>query len=86
MGGGGHGLEGWIYRGRPLVETKIPAFNRFSSWFPFVVMYWWVTWHMLTEPEMVFGEFPDYPSKQTIRNWSDAELGIPPITDDDLQS
>ena len=43
------------------------------------MMYWWMFWHIMTEPELLFGEFPDYPDPT---QWTDAELGIPPDEDD----
>ncbi|EEZ97472.1 NADH dehydrogenase [ubiquinone] 1 beta subcomplex subunit 2, mitochondrial [Tribolium castaneum] len=38
------------------------------------VAWWWVLWHLWTEPGHVFGEF-EYPDP---RKWTDEELGIPP--------
>lgn len=37
------------------------------------IAWWWILWHLWTEPDHIFGEFefPD-PSK-----WTNAELGIP---------
>lgn len=37
------------------------------------VMWWWILWHIWTEPEHLFGEF-EYPD---VSKWTDAELGIP---------
>ncbi|VEN46500.1 unnamed protein product [Callosobruchus maculatus] len=36
--------------------------------------WWWVLWHLWTEPGHVLGEFC-YPDP---REWTDEELGIPP--------
>ncbi|XP_018562432.1 NADH dehydrogenase [ubiquinone] 1 beta subcomplex subunit 2, mitochondrial-like [Anoplophora glabripennis] len=35
--------------------------------------WWWVLWHLWTEPGHVFGEF-EYPDAS---KWTDDELGIP---------
>lgn len=37
------------------------------------VAWWWVLWHLWTEPSHITGEF-EYPDP---RKWTDAELGIP---------
>ena len=41
--------------------------------------WWWVFYHVLTEPELVFGhmEYPD------TSKWTNEELGIPPDDSDD---
>lgn len=36
-------------------------------------MWWWILWHLWTEPDHVYGEF-EYPDPS---KWTDAELGIP---------
>ncbi|KAL0882275.1 hypothetical protein ABMA27_000802 [Loxostege sticticalis] len=36
--------------------------------------WWWILWHIATEPEHVYGEWP-YVDPST---WTDEELGIPP--------
>lgn len=35
--------------------------------------WWWILWHLWTEPEHILGEF-EYPDPL---KWTDAELGIP---------
>lgn len=40
----------------------------------FVVMWWWIIWHLYWEFGHIIGEF-DYPD---VAAWTDAELGIPP--------
>ncbi|XP_050295904.1 NADH dehydrogenase [ubiquinone] 1 beta subcomplex subunit 2, mitochondrial-like [Anthonomus grandis grandis] len=37
------------------------------------VMWWWMLWHLWTEPDHILGEF-EYPDG---RKWTDQELGIP---------
>ncbi|RZC35452.1 NADH dehydrogenase [ubiquinone] 1 beta subcomplex subunit 2, mitochondrial [Asbolus verrucosus] len=39
------------------------------------IAWWWVLWHIYTEPGHILGEF-EYPDP---RKWTDEELGIPPI-------
>ncbi|CAH1114243.1 unnamed protein product [Psylliodes chrysocephalus] len=34
--------------------------------------WWWILWHLWTEPDHILGEFP-YPDPS---KWTDAELGI----------
>lgn len=36
-------------------------------------MWWWILWHLWTEPDHITGEF-EYPDPS---KWTDAELGIP---------
>ncbi|XP_065171176.1 NADH dehydrogenase [ubiquinone] 1 beta subcomplex subunit 2, mitochondrial-like [Atheta coriaria] len=36
--------------------------------------WWWVLWHLWTEPGHILGEF-EYPDAS---KWTDEELGIPP--------
>lgn len=36
-------------------------------------MWWWILWHLWTEPDHILGEF-EYPDPS---KWTDAELGIP---------
>ncbi|XP_030751963.1 NADH dehydrogenase [ubiquinone] 1 beta subcomplex subunit 2, mitochondrial-like [Sitophilus oryzae] len=38
------------------------------------LVWWWILWHLWTEPDHVFGEFGEYPDPS---KWSDEELGIP---------
>ncbi|CAG9559781.1 unnamed protein product [Danaus chrysippus] len=38
------------------------------------ICWWWILYHLATEPEHVYGEWP-YVSPET---WTDEELGIPP--------
>ncbi|XP_028137236.1 NADH dehydrogenase [ubiquinone] 1 beta subcomplex subunit 2, mitochondrial [Diabrotica virgifera virgifera] len=35
-------------------------------------MWWWILWHLWTEPDHILGEFP-YPDPS---KWTDEELGI----------
>ncbi|CAH1989730.1 unnamed protein product [Acanthoscelides obtectus] len=37
------------------------------------IAWWWVLWHLWTEPDHILGEF-EYPDP---RKWTDQELGIP---------
>ncbi|XP_057656590.1 NADH dehydrogenase [ubiquinone] 1 beta subcomplex subunit 2, mitochondrial-like [Diorhabda carinulata] len=36
-------------------------------------MWWWILWHLWTEPDHILGEFP-YPDPT---KWTNEELGIP---------
>lgn len=45
----------------------------------FVVMWWWIIWHLYWDWGHIVGEFP-YPDAS---EWTDEELGIPP---DDLDA
>merc|ERR1712050_126529 len=64
----------WVYR--TLAKPK-SANHVKKAEFVGALAWWWVLWHLWTEPSHLVGhfEYPD-PSK-----WTDAELGIPP---DDL--
>merc|ERR1739838_163828 len=42
------------------------------------VMWWWILYHLMTEPEHITGEFP-YPDPAA---WTNEELGIPADDED----
>merc|ERR1712045_407844 len=56
-----------VARGASKSSNMLATYVMATAW-------WWITWHLLTEPGHVFGEFntPDP------RDWTDEELGIPP--------
>ncbi|KAJ3640971.1 hypothetical protein Zmor_027503 [Zophobas morio] len=60
----------WSYRsaGPPPTKNLLWAAEAVQGF-----AWWWVLWHLYTEPGHVTGEFP-YPDP---RQWSDEELGIP---------
>ncbi|GJQ72715.1 hypothetical protein Trydic_g1372 [Trypoxylus dichotomus] len=60
----------WQYRSSIHEQPKILTT---ASEFIAGVMWWWILWHLWTEPGHVFGEF-EYPIAS---QWTDAELGIP---------
>ena len=72
------GDEGWSYRAecpRPKKGSGIDIMATVAMTY----IYWWMFWHMFTEPGHMFGgsrfgEF-DYPEPT---EWTDEELGIPP--------
>ncbi|KAJ6637860.1 NADH dehydrogenase [ubiquinone] 1 beta subcomplex subunit 2, mitochondrial [Pseudolycoriella hygida] len=61
----------WSYRtGAPPHSKGVIYGSQFFS----ALMWWWILWHLVTEPEHIYGEFP-YPDASA---WTNAELGIPP--------
>ncbi|KAI8424189.1 hypothetical protein MSG28_005885 [Choristoneura fumiferana] len=65
----GHGS--WSYRVPPPMPSKSVEMraNIIGG-----LCWWWILYHIATEPEHVYGEWP-YIDPST---WSDEELGIPP--------
>ncbi|CAG9765520.1 unnamed protein product [Ceutorhynchus assimilis] len=65
-----HGHTAWAYRKGTAPPTKtlfmIADFTQ-------GVMWWWILWHLWTEPDHILGEFA-WPDS---RKWTDEELGIP---------
>ncbi|KAF4525395.1 hypothetical protein B566_EDAN014178 [Ephemera danica] len=60
----------WSYR------TAAPPASKYVSIGAQVVgayMWWWILWHLWTEPEHIYGEF-EYPDPS---KWTNEELGIP---------
>lgn len=68
LAGGDHAVA---YR---LPPPPAPKINYTIAEFMGGFMWWWILWHLWTEPGHIFGEWdmPD-PNK-----WTDEELGIPP--------
>ncbi|CAH0559458.1 unnamed protein product [Brassicogethes aeneus] len=61
---------GWNYRvGPPPPSKTVVLAAEIVQGFA----WWWVLWHLWTEPGHVFGEF-EYPDPS---KWTNAELGIP---------
>ncbi|XP_044730058.1 NADH dehydrogenase [ubiquinone] 1 beta subcomplex subunit 2, mitochondrial-like isoform X2 [Chrysoperla carnea] len=60
----------WVYRSGP---KPLPKSTYFVADFVGATMWWWILWHLFTEPEHITGEFP-YPDP---RKWTNEELGIP---------
>ncbi|KAF7278921.1 NADH dehydrogenase [ubiquinone] 1 beta subcomplex subunit 2, mitochondrial-like [Rhynchophorus ferrugineus] len=63
----GHGT--WNYR----KSAPPPRINVICANIVQGVAWWWILWHLWTEPGHVFGEF-EYPDPT---KWTDEELGIP---------
>ncbi|KAL1506335.1 hypothetical protein ABEB36_005719 [Hypothenemus hampei] len=60
----------WAYRTPPpRTDKKFYVMGEVAQGF----MWWWIFWHLWTEPDHILGEF-EYPDA---RKWTDAELGIP---------
>ncbi|XP_041971345.1 NADH dehydrogenase [ubiquinone] 1 beta subcomplex subunit 2, mitochondrial-like [Aricia agestis] len=73
----GHGS--WAYRVPPAMPSKretylAQGFGAFA--------WWWIMWHILTEPEHIFGEWTYIPPK----TWTNEELGIPPDSEGPLKN
>lgn len=65
-----HSSHDWAYRSR----TPDPAKSLvWMAEFTQGVAWWWVLWHLWTEPDHILGEF-EYPDPS---KWTDEELGIP---------
>ena len=66
----------WTYRRQ---NPRPPPYLENMATGVMTLTYWWIFWHLFTEPGHVFGgsffgEF-DYPN---VEEWTDEELGIPP--------
>ncbi|XP_042867769.1 NADH dehydrogenase [ubiquinone] 1 beta subcomplex subunit 2, mitochondrial-like [Penaeus japonicus] len=70
-----HGGGAWAYRASPAKASK---FTLFKAEMVGAVMWWWILYHLMTEPEHITGEFP-YPDPS---KWSNEELGIPADDED----
>ncbi|CAG4992089.1 unnamed protein product [Parnassius apollo] len=65
----GHGV--WSYRVPPPMPSKRAlAISQVLGG----ICWWWILYHIATEPEHIYGEWP-YIDPST---WTDEELGIPP--------
>ncbi|CAL4145898.1 unnamed protein product, partial [Meganyctiphanes norvegica] len=65
----------WTYRiSAPQASKK----TLFKAEMVGAVMWWWIIYHLLTEPEHITGEFP-YPNPSA---WTNEELGIPADDED----
>ncbi|XP_023019194.2 uncharacterized protein [Leptinotarsa decemlineata] len=62
--------HGWNYRVGP---PPPPKFIQVGAEIIQGFAWWWVLWHLWTEPGHIFGEF-EYPDPS---KWTDEELGIP---------
>ncbi|XP_019870083.1 uncharacterized protein LOC109598623 [Aethina tumida] len=61
--------HGWNYRSAgPPASPFILRFAEVAQG----VAWWWILWHLWTEPGHIFGEF-EYPDPS---KWTDAELGV----------
>ena len=72
------GMENWTYRRQNPRPGKY-SFPELAATGVMTSIYWWIFWHVFTEPGHLFGgsywgEF-DYPDAS---QWTDEELGIPP--------
>ncbi|XP_064628938.1 NADH dehydrogenase [ubiquinone] 1 beta subcomplex subunit 2, mitochondrial-like [Lineus longissimus] len=69
-----HGGQ-WFYRrlGDPPERSRIIMAEGVMAF-----MWWWVLWHLWTEPEHITGHY-EYPD---VTKWTDEELGIPPDDED----
>ena len=72
------GGDAWTYRRQNPRPAKGSAVDLIATGL-MTTIYWWIFWHLFTEPGHVFGgskfgEF-DYPDPL---EWTDEELGIPP--------
>ncbi|CAN7995078.1 unnamed protein product [Ixodes hexagonus] len=67
----GHGT--WYYRTPPPVDKLDEQLANIL----FTFMWWWVFYHVMTEPEHITGHYlrPDG------TKWTDEELGIPPLNE-----
>ncbi|XP_071513632.1 NADH dehydrogenase [ubiquinone] 1 beta subcomplex subunit 2, mitochondrial-like [Panulirus ornatus] len=70
-----HGGGAWTYRTAPETPSKLTLFQAEVLG---AFMWWWILYHLITEPEHITGEFP-YPDPS---KWTDQELGIPPDDED----
>lgn len=74
----GHPADGgaWAYRNRNPPPTALVD-NLATAAMTFV--YWWIFWHLFTEPGHVFGgsRFGEFDHPDPL-SWTDEELGIPP--------
>ena len=72
------GGDAWTYRRQNPRPEKGGGIDLLATGV-MTIVYWWIFWHLFTEPGHVFGtsyfgEF-DYPDAS---KWTDEELGIPP--------
>ena len=72
----GGGVDSWTYRRQ---NPRPPKYIEYMSTGVMTLVYWWMFWHIFTEPGHLFGgsrfgEF-DFPCPE---DWTDEELGIPP--------
>ena len=72
------GSDAWTYRRQNPRPAKGSGIEMMATGV-MTFIYWWIFWHLFTEPGHVFGgskfgEF-DYPDPL---EWTDEELGIPP--------
>ncbi|XP_068219688.1 NADH dehydrogenase [ubiquinone] 1 beta subcomplex subunit 2, mitochondrial-like [Palaemon carinicauda] len=65
----------WTYRVAPHPPSKKTVFKAEIIG---AFMWWWILYHLMTEPEHITGEF-EYPDP---RKWTDSELGIPADDED----
>ncbi|PZC85588.1 NADH dehydrogenase [ubiquinone] 1 beta subcomplex subunit 2, mitochondrial [Helicoverpa armigera] len=72
----GHGV--WSYRVPPPLPSK-KAILLAEGLGAFA--WWWIFWHIITEPEHILGEFKYIDP----RTYTDAELGIPPDSEGPLK-
>ncbi|XP_049869612.1 NADH dehydrogenase [ubiquinone] 1 beta subcomplex subunit 2, mitochondrial-like [Pectinophora gossypiella] len=73
----GHGV--WTYRMPPPMPSKSSIYLAEGLG---AFAWWWVFYHIFTEPEHIYGEWP-YVDPCT---WTDQELGIPPDSKGPLKS
>ncbi|XP_050691229.1 NADH dehydrogenase [ubiquinone] 1 beta subcomplex subunit 2, mitochondrial-like [Eriocheir sinensis] len=67
--------DAWAYRTAPPAPSK---FTLVKAEALMAFMWWWVLYHLITEPEHITGEFP-YPDPS---KWTNEELGIPADDED----
>jgi len=68
-------MTGWWYR---TVRKDVPKSSKIASEVLMGVMWYWVLFHCWYDSGHLFGHFP-YPDPS---KWTDAELGIPPDSED----
>ncbi|XP_022900051.1 NADH dehydrogenase [ubiquinone] 1 beta subcomplex subunit 2, mitochondrial-like [Onthophagus taurus] len=65
-----HGHGQWVYRTtNPHIDKRLIICSQAIMGFA----WWWMLWHIVTEPGHILGEF-EYPDAN---KWTDEELGIP---------
>ncbi|CAH1647070.1 unnamed protein product [Spodoptera littoralis] len=72
----GHGT--WTYRVPPPMPSRKSVLLAEGLG---AVAWWWIFWHLITEPDHVFGEFPYVDPG----SYTDEELGIPPDSEGSLR-
>ncbi|KAK3864256.1 hypothetical protein Pcinc_028366 [Petrolisthes cinctipes] len=65
----------WVYREPPVAASR---FTVVKAEILGAIMWWWIIYHLITEPEHITGEFP-YPDAS---KWTNEELGIPADDED----